>query len=443
MRQTLSTMKRTIFGNLPLKHILLGISLRELLAPWSGHPFDFEIFARLGFYMQTLASPYHKLAYLPGLSFSPYPTTGSIGYPPLSAFIFAITYRAYTLLGEPSRFVYYFLLKQPMILADIGTALLLGKIALSSGSPESARTSSLVWLYFPFGIIISSVWGQLDPIALFLSLLAAYYFTVSRMGLSAISLGLAAYLKILPIIFLPILLIQPGLGASRKVIYSIVSLGIPIVGTLLPAELLNWNLQGVYSYLRFQVAIPGTGGMSLLGIFYGIPFSSNVAQYFTPFLWIPVLAVSYVYVWRRNLGLLQGLIIIALAFIVSRPFFSEQYMVYPLAFLLMRVSRKNIFPFFGLATASTIFLVANNIFLVIFFAPISPGALAWSFLTTSQPLYETLRVWVMLMSIVVCYLESLLFLFGRESIISRTVVATKLMIRMYKLKLSPFEARNP
>lgn len=434
------------FSNLlhiPVKHIVAGLAIRELLAPWTGHPYDFEIWTRLGFYMQTLGSPYHKLAYLPGLSFSPFPTTGSLGYPPLSAFIFALTFRVYVLLGEPSRFVYYFLLKQPMILADVGAALVLGKIVLLSGSSESARTSSLIWLYFPFGIIISSMWGQLDPIAMFLSLIAAYYFIVSKWAFSAISLGLAAYLKILPIVFLPIFLIQPGLALSRKVTYSLISLGIPIAGTLFPAEFFNWNLQGVYNYLQFQVAIPGTGGMSLLGVFYVIPFLSNAAQYFTPFLWIPVLAVSYVYVWKRDLGLLQGLVVTVLAFIVSRPFFSEQYMVYPLAFLLMRVSRKNILHFFSLATASTIFLVANNTLLVIFFTPILPGVYEGNFLTTGQPLYASIRATAMLASIAACYFESLSLLLGRESIISRTMTTAKLLSRIYKLKLSPFEARNP
>jgi len=127
----------------------LGLAIRELLAPWTGHPYDFEIWTRLGFYMQNLVNPYGRLPYVQGLSFSPYATTGSISYPPFSAFIFALTYRLYALLGEPSRFLYYFLLKQPMVWADIGSAVVLAKIILLSGDARSARTALLVWLYFP------------------------------------------------------------------------------------------------------------------------------------------------------------------------------------------------------------------------------------------------------------------------------------------------------
>jgi hypothetical protein len=68
----------------PLKHISLGLLLRELLAPWTGHGYDFEFWVRLGFYMQNLGSPYRDLPYVPGLSFAPYPSVGSIGYPPFS-----------------------------------------------------------------------------------------------------------------------------------------------------------------------------------------------------------------------------------------------------------------------------------------------------------------------------------------------------------------------
>jgi len=383
--------------------------------------------------MQSLASPYRTLAYIPGLSFSPYPTTGSIGYPPLSAFIFGLTYRAYVLLGEPSRFVYYFLLKQPMIVADVGVAIVLAKIILLSGEAKSAQNVSLIWLYFPFGIILSSMWGQLDPIALLLSLLATYYFLLSRWVLSAVMLGLAVYLKILPIVFLPVFLLQPRLGTTSKFLYSLVSMGIPVAGIMFPAEGLNWSLQGIYSYLQFQSAIPGTGGMSLLGIFYVTPIVSGLARYFTPYVWAPILAIAYIYVRKRSLDLFQGLTVVILAFIVSRSFFSEQYLLYPLAFLLVKTSKESMLHFLSLATASTIFLVANNTLLVSFFSPTFAGVyqwniVAWNLFASGQSPYLLLRAIVMLFSVVFCYLESLSVLFSRGSITFRLVSFTRLVL---------------
>lgn len=418
--------------HLPLRHLIFGLIIRELLAPWTGHPYDFEIWARLGFYMQSLDSPYRTLFAAPGVSFSPFPTTGSIGYPPLSAFAFALTYRVYALMGEPSRFVYYFLLKQPMVFADIGIAIVLAKIILFSGDVRLARTGLLVWVYFPLGIIISSVWGQLDPISLFLTLVAVYYFLSSKWLASASMLGLSIYLKALPIVFLPIFMIQSGVSRRKRVGHLLVALTIPLAGTVIPAIAFNWNLQGIYRYFVFQTALPGTGEMSVLGAFYSIPALWQFAQYFTPFLWIPVLLGAYTYVRRTSFGLLPGLLIAILAFTISRPFLSEQYTIYPLAFLLLMRNRENTGHFVGLATASTAFLVANNTLLVTFFSPLFPWAFnwnefPWTIFTINQPPQEAIRATVMSLSAVLYFAESLLVILRRESFVYRAALFAKFL----------------
>ena len=415
----LATMKRTVFGNLPLKHILLGISLRELLAPWTGHPFDFEIFARLGFYMQNLSNPYRTLPYVPGVSFSPYATTGSISYLPFSAFIFGLTYRFYTLLGEPSRFLYYFLLKQPMVLADVGVAILLAKLILFTGDTHSARTAFLVWLYFPFGIIISSMWGQLDPIALFLSLLSIYYFLQSKWLPSAVVLGLSIYLKTLPLVFLPVLLMQDRM--TNKLRYSITSLSIPMLGTLIPTETLNWGFQGLYNNTSFQVAIPSQGAMSLLGRLSSLITLSRVADYLIGSVWLLTLLVSYIFIYRKNLPLFQGLVISALVFGISRPFLPEQWSIYPLAFLLIQ-GRQEIGHFIGLTVAALGFLVTNNTLLVRFFTPISVNAFYWDTFVNNQSMYAFIRTAALGVLALVYFGESILVLLGKESMINRLMM---------------------
>src|SRR5260370_20952001 len=300
----------------PPKHIALGLAIRELIAPWLGHPYDFEIWVRLGFYMQNLVfNPYGSLRYVPGLSSSPYGYTGSISYLPFSAFIFAVTYQIYSLLGEPSRFLYYFLLKQPMVFADVGTAIVLAKIILQSGDAKSARTAFLVWIYFPLGIIISSVWGQLDPISLFLALLAIYYFIGSKWLTSAAMLGLSIYLKTLPLVFLPVFLMQARASKNIRLGYSLVSLAIPVFGTLVPVLWFNWGYQGIYNNSSFQVAIPWNGAMSALNIVYLALNLPSFAHYVIGAILIPVLLATYLYVWKLGLPLGLALVIAILHFI--------------------------------------------------------------------------------------------------------------------------------
>jgi hypothetical protein len=422
----------------PSKHIALGVAVRELIAPWTGHPYDFEIWVRLGFYMQNLVNPYGSLRYVQGLSSSPYTYTGSISYLPFSAFIFALTYRIYALLGEPSRFLYYFMLKQPMVLADVGAALVLAKIVLLSGDAKASRKAFLAWIYFPFGIIISSMWGQLDPIALFLTLLAIYYFIVSKWVASAVMLGLSIYLKTLPLVFLPIFLMHIRDSKNARLSYSFISLAIPVFGTFVPALWFNWGFQLMYNNVSFQVAIPVDGAMSALNLIFLAISLSSLAHYVIGAIWIPVLLAAYVYVWKRGLSLMQGLVIAVLVFSISRPFLPEQWSLYPLAFLLLQ-SGEDMGHFLGLAASATAFTVANNTLLVRFFTPISVGAFNWDIFINNQSAYVDLRIAVMSLLAVLYFAESFLVITGRESMIYRLMVSTRLEWSLRKLRVSPAE----
>jgi len=426
-------------SRLPLKHITLALVIRELIAPWTGHPYDFEIWTRLGFYMQNLSNPYTTLPYVSGLSFAPSPTTGSISYPPFSAFIFALTYRLYLLLGAPSRFVYYFLLKQPMIFADIGIALAIGKIILLSGQTRSARLATLIWLYFPLGLIISSVWGQLDPLSLFLSLLAAYYFLTSKTALSAVMLGLSIYLKTLPVVFLPIFLLQHQLSAARKLLYSGISLAIPCIGTLAPSLLLSWGLRGMYNNFAFQVSIPSTGAMSVLGQVSVILSVQGAIRSFIGLIWIPAIIVSYIYVWKRHTPIFQGLLFVILAFSISRPFLPEQWSLYPLAFLLLTNAQKSLEHFLGLSVAATGFLVTNNTLMVRFFSPITVAAFNWDIAVNTQSPLPVMRTIAALFLSLLFFLESVQVLMNKESIVYRVLVLGSPLNRLLHARVSPLE----
>jgi hypothetical protein len=426
---------------LPSRHLAIGLIIRELLAPWTGHPYDFEIWTRLGYYMQTLSNPYTVLPYVPGLSFAPFARTGSISYPPFSAFIFGLIYRAYFLLGSPSRFLYYFLLKQPMVFADIGVAIVLARTIQLTGDTRQAKTAFLVWLYLPLGIVVSSIWGQLDPLSLLLSLLAVYYFLRSKWVPSAVTLGLSIYLKTLPVVFLPVFLLQAQTRPRTKLGYSIVSISIPLLGTLLPIVAFNWGIQGVYNNFSFQAAIPRTGAMSFLGQVHVLPSLLSLVHPITGIVWMPVLLAAYAYIWKRHLPLVQGLLIAILAFSISRPFLPEQWSLYPLALLLLVASQTNLGHFIGLTVSATGFLLANNNLLVRFFTPVSVAAFNWDLYAPYQPPYGTVRdLFIVTMSFLY-FTESLLILLQRESIVHRFIISAIPARLLPKPRVAPTEVR--
>lgn len=378
--------------------------------------------------MQNLGNPYTGLPYYPGVSFAPPPLMGSISYPPLSAFIFALIFRLYLLLGEPSRFIYYFLLKQPMIFADIGIAIVLAKIIVASKGATSARLGSLLWLYFPFGIIVSSLWGALDPIALFFVLLSAYYLTTSRALGSAAFLGLAIFLKTIPIVGLPIFLFQ--LSAVRdRLRYSIVSLSIPVLGTILPLVLLNWGFKGISDNFSFQADIPSYGAMSVLGQLFQLQPWSTTVQRITGILWLPVIGITYLYIYKKRLPLFRGLLVTFLAFSISRVFLPEQWALYPLAMLPTIIDDGSLKHFFGLSAAATAFLIANNALLVSFLTPTIPSLYAWHPLGSAvSSLVEQTDILLLLSTIF--SVEALLTISGKESLIYKLVAFTTNSLRV-------------
>lgn len=384
--------------------------------------------------MQRLGNPYTGLPYYPGVSFAPPLLMGSISYPPFSAFIFALIFRLYLVLGEPSRFVYYFLLKQPMILADLGIAIVLAKIILTSKGANFARLGSLLWLYFPFGMIVSSVWGALDPLALFFVLLSAYYLISSKSLRSAIFLGLSIFLKTVPIVALPVFLFQ--LPAMKdKLRYSTGSLSIPLLGTIAPLVLLNWGFKGIVDNFTFQADLPSYGAMSVLGQLFQLQPWSNTLQRMTGIVWIPILVITYLHIHRKRLPLFRGLLLAFLAFSISRVFLPEPWALYPIAILLTIIDESSLHHFVGLSAAATVFLIANNALLVSFLTPTLPGLYGWHPLgITYSGLVE--QTDILLLLSLTFYVESLLTIIGKESFIYKLITFT-----MTSLK-APFAFRR-
>jgi hypothetical protein len=414
------------------KYLFAGLVIREVLSFWTGHTYDFEIWVRLGFYMQHLGNPYTTLSYVQGLSFAPYPLTGSISYPPFSAFIFAGIYSLYLSTGITSRFLYYFLLKQPMVLSDVAAGLFLARIALHSLGDEPARRIFKIWMLFPYAIIVSSVWGALDPIALFLILASVYYFQQGRTILSGITLGLAVYLKTLPIIALPVLLLQPRSSFRDMLQLSSLSLLIPLLGTLGPAVGLGWGFNGMFNNVSYQVIIPAYGALSALSPIGLLPLPAW-GRGITGLIWLPALLLSYFYIDKRGLDLTEGLMTAFLVFSVSRPFLPEQWAIYPLAFLLL--SGKAIGNFVGLAIAGLSGLVANNTLLVKFFSPVSVAAFNWEFSINNLSPFAFPRAVILFLIAGIFLLESALTLSGRPSLIFHALSSVALKAR----RVSQFE----
>jgi hypothetical protein len=284
----------------------------------------------------------------------------------------------------------------------------------------------MIWMLFPYAIIVSSVWGALDPIALFLILASVYYFQQGRMIASGITLGLAIYLKTLPVIALPVLLMQPRSGIRDGLQLSSLSLLIPFLGTIVPAVGLGWGFTGLFNNLSYQVAIPAYGALSAFGPLGLLPIPSW-GRSVTGLIWLPALLLAYYYIEKRRFGLIEGLMTAFLVFSVSRPFLPEQWAIYPLAFLLL--SRNSIGNFVGLALAGFSGLVANNTLLVKFFSPVSVAAFNWEFNINNLSAFAYPRAIIIFLLAGVFLLESALTLTGRPSMVFQILSSVSFKVR--------------
>ncbi len=364
--------------------------------------------------MQSGASPYSLLPHVSGLSFAPYASMTSISYPPLPALVFALIYRLYAAFGSFSPFLYYFLLKQPMVLSDVLVALLLFRLLNLKGDPDRARKIASLWLYFPFAVVVSAMWGALDPIALFLILASLYFFESNRTSLSAAFLGLAVFMKLMPVIFLPVFLIDKRLTLRNRIPFVTLTLATTALGTAIPILILGWGFFGIYNAVSYQTLLPVFGGMS---IFFPLSFvmTPGLLNFAISSLWLPALLLGYLYLWVKKVGLAEGLLATVLIFSLSRPALPEQWAIYPMAFLLVTLRGEAWRHFVAASGIASAFLVTNNALLIRFFSPSYPSAFAWDQYFDNASAFSDLRYALLIVFATLFFAEGITIIFGKRS----------------------------
>lgn len=362
--------------------LIAGTLLREAFSFWTGHPFDFELWVRLGYYTFRGVSPYGILPGAPGLSFAnvfSISDTATIGYLPLWPFVTALMYAIYLVVGFGNRFVYYFLLKQPVIFGDIAVAYLL-YVLVKREKPERALWAAEVWAFLPLTIIFSGVWGMFDSLAMALVLAAMASQSTTR---TSVLSGLATLAKSIPLIYaIPLLFGRPM--RWRGILVAVL---VPALFTLAVTVLMGWSPFSVIGVVASTVN-KGGGSMSVFTLvsyleYLGLLVPQTVQRFWIlEYLWIPAVLIGTVlsvrkFGLRSNSSIIKVMLVVTLLFLIFKSQVNEQYSVYLLALGILDVSlvqpkRMKLIA----ATAVVVFayLLANNLFLVRFTAPIYPLA---------------------------------------------------------------------
>ena len=84
--------------------LLLGVLVREAFSFWTGHPYDFELWVRTGYWVARGVNPYGTISFAPGVSFVDRHRRrwgATIAYLPFWPLLLAGLYKVYAFLGSP------------------------------------------------------------------------------------------------------------------------------------------------------------------------------------------------------------------------------------------------------------------------------------------------------------------------------------------------------
>jgi len=397
-----------------LKLVAVGLLARLLLSFWTGSPYDFEVFIRVGYFVANGTSPtLSRYPFVPGLGQPIYPYVLGLGYLPAWGLCLALAFKVYGIFPF-SPYFYYFLIKLLPILADLATAYVIYLLIVNSrGSVEKAEKASLIFFLCPFVVFMSSVWGMFDSIPIFFTLLSLLLILSDKTRWSAISLGFGIYFKVMPIIYLPIQLffVSRKKGLKETITYLLIALAVPFLLTLIPLVFYRWPVSETAVTVLSQTSKAGEGlsywniGSLLKEALPNMITQESLNSFFAfpliRYLWILGLMSGYLlyYEYQRNVTrnqaenldlLLKGFSITTIGFLLTRTFIPEQFVLYLLSTIVM-LSSKSIQTYFKHVWIITLAFVFANVYPFAFAYLVNMNFwTVFNYLATTQP-FSTLR----------------------------------------------------
>lgn len=319
--------------------ILLSAGIQLALGAFTAHPYDGRVFFTVGYSVAHGNSPYvpADVSGVFGHTLFPEAYPG-IGYPPPWGFVLALSYLlSYNFL--PNVILYNVAIKVPIIVGNILLALLIGRVVLSETSNSTLSKSATSFMLFnPYVVYTTAIWGQFDTLSVLLMLFALFELTQGKRCLSAVALGGAIALKLIPIVILPLFILYERKRENwlRALRYCVPVLG--VVGFSFAPFALGWSINPIVDNWNVHfVRIGAFSPMNLL-IPFGISSSTNELS-LLGYLWIPSLMLIYYLLLRRPVTRSSDLVLSGLAVMLglslTRSWVSEQNLNFVLPLVLL------------------------------------------------------------------------------------------------------------
>lgn len=299
-----------------------------------------------------------------------YGTVHGIGYPPPWGLLSGLMYLLSSAVAPDNLYAYIFMLKIPVILAELAIAVLVYNILQKHIEEKVAWKAFLLFLFCPFIIVVSTVWGMFDTLALFFALVSAYVLH-SGWRLSSICLSIASVLKLFPLTLAPlysVLLYKSTKSMKTALQFFLFTVVLTGFFTILPMITFDWPISNLYNALIYHVATTNPSYNSQTSFPYGAasPFNAFTLlddlaggtlqlPWIFILIWIPACIAVYVLLLRvrirkrarskvnSNFALtVQWSLLLLLTLFTTRVWVSEQNITFLFTFLALSVFLQNI-----------------------------------------------------------------------------------------------------
>jgi hypothetical protein len=295
-------------------------------------------------------------------------------HPPLTAYYLRAIYSLHHLpFLEASGITFPLLLRLPGIIADFVVILVLLQIKENDPRLRLPTWALVIFALSPVSIMVSGYHGNTDPVMVMLLLFSVYFCTRNQPVLSGLFFALSVQVKIVPLLFFPILLF---FWMQRRVLLRFV-VPLAVASAALWSEPLSkfplifaknvisygstWGIWGL-SYLFRLTGRPEFSRVSFFGLG---PWQNFVVTGCKLFIIVGVLTLA----WRRRKveghGIWDSMAYGWIIFFVFSPGVCTQYLVWLAPFILLLSP-----------TFYTWFLGSSSIFAFAFYNTISNG-LPW------------------------------------------------------------------
>jgi hypothetical protein len=223
-----------------------------------------------------------------------------------------------------------FLLKLPMV----ASTFLVYRLLLKT---NGHATAAVYWLANPYVVFVTSVWGQLDPIAVACAVVAVVYYQRDKCFSAVFLAALGAAVKAWPAVLIPFFIVSKLKKQGVRALYPLLGVVPVAVASFFLYGLFGNASQSIYAILYARAVPTVGGGFSVNGITWQqiLYYLKSPPIPFFLWVWVPAYFLMCFQLYRRGGSIVKWVIVALLMFFLTYNYVNPQFLIWIIPFYLM------------------------------------------------------------------------------------------------------------